>query len=262
MNIRSPILPMVLACALAVNGCATSYPAADQRFSLPPPRADTIGRLAVDGPNAYINGARAPHGSYVREGDTVSTGAATSANLVLNVGGAIQLAENTDPEFRLFRQGACVLMSIFRGQAAVATSGTCIEFRNERLNTAGVAHSLVNIDVIGAEARVTVIEGQVDMVRPGATRLGRYDQYIAAADGTWSVRPLTAADAAATAAWTRRYFGAAAADKSGLSAPWVLAIGAAIGVLLGSQHGGQATSPPTRTAPAGPTGVTVPARGN
>ena len=238
------IVSALAACALLFGGCATSAPVATKRFDLPPLRAGTLARLAVDGPNAFINGKRARHGSYVYDGDTVSTGRRTSANLILNDGGYVQLDEDTDPEFRLLRQGACVLMAIIRGQAAVFTNGQCVEFKNERLNTAGVAHSLVNIKVLEQEARITVIEGDVDMRRPREVALDRYSQYTATSEGASEVRQLSAADAAATAAWTQSYFRPAPAQRPGVSPTGALALGALIGGIISATQGDRA--PPSR----------------
>lgn len=209
MKTIPPAVAAVLACALAAGPFPARGQAAPPNLELPEVRVDTIARLAVDGPHAFINRRPAPSGSYVFDGDTVTTGPGTSALLVLNDGGSVQLDQNTDPEFRLLRQGACLLMSILRGQAAIDTKGGCIEFRNQRLNTAGVARSVVNIRVTNREAWVTVIEGSVEMMAPRMAKLGAYDQYSAASNGKSAIRRMTAADAYAAGAWRQRYFRAA-----------------------------------------------------
>lgn len=248
MNLTRLIVLPCIACALAVGGCATNAPNDPPSFSLPPIREGTIARLAVDGGNAIINGVRVPHGAYVRDGDTVTTGPATSVTVVLNNGASIQLDQNTDPLFRLIRQGACVLMQIIRGQAAVATGGTCLEFRNERLNTAGVAHSLINIRADESEARVTVIEGEVEMQRPGAAVLHTNDEYVSTVYGAWQVRQLTPADAAAAGAWTRNYFRPVAREsQSNYWLPLLTIIGGAL--IL--NHGGGTSHPPARAPQSG-----------
>lgn len=273
MNTTRLILLRFIACAIAVGGCATNAPLDPPSFSLPPIREDTIARLAVDGRNAYINGVQVPHGVYVRDGETVTTGPATSVTLVLNSGASIQLDQNTDPLFRLIRQGACVLMEIIRGQAAVATGGTCVEFSNERLNAAGVAHSLINIRAEESEMRVTVIEGQVDMLRPGPAALRTNDEYVSTRDGAWHVRQLTPADAAAASAWTRNYFRPAARPtQPDYRIPALTAIGVAVGAYILNKDGGDkhppAQSPQSGQGPApdrshpqtAPTAPTAPPR--
>ncbi|WLI91227.1 FecR family protein [Massilia sp. R2A-15] len=217
MKTIPPAVAAVLACALAAGPCPARGQAAPPNLKLPEVRGDTIARLAVDGPHAFINRRPAPSGSYVFDGDTVTTGPGTSALLVLNDGGSVQLDQNTDPEFRLLRQGACLLMSILRGQAAIDTKGGCIEFRNQRLNTAGVARSVVNIRVTNREARVTVIEGSVEMMAPRMAKLGAYDQYFAASNGKSAIRRMTAADARAAGAWRQRYFRAEQPEADGPS---------------------------------------------
>jgi hypothetical protein len=256
MNILRLILLPTIACALAIGGCATTSRADAPAYPLPPIRDDMLARLAVDGPNAYINNARVPHGSYVRDGDVVTTGPGTSVNLIMNSGASIQLDQNTDPLFRLIRQGACVLMEIVRGQAAVATNGACVEFRSERLDTAGVAHSVIDIVAAEHESRVTVIEGQVDMFRPGAAALRTYDQYVGSPDGTWQVRQLAPEDAMATGAWTRNYFRppprAQQQQQSNILIPVLIGIG--LGAYFGSQDGDHKREPrqEPQSGPSGP----------
>ena len=187
-------------CALAFAGCAPIGPPFTGP-ALPPVRADTIGRLMVEGPNAFINGQQVQGGNYVFDGDTVSTGAATSVKLILNDGGEIQLDENTDP---LFKQGACLLMKILRGRVAFHNM-KCQEFE-DGLKMAGVAKSYVNILSSERESRVTVIAGEVDMRSPTQATLRSDMQYVATSDGAARVLQLTPEQAAATIAWTRNYF--------------------------------------------------------
>lgn len=214
-------------CTLALGGCAsTSPPSAEAE--LPPIRAGTIARLKVDGPNAYLNGQPARSGSYVADGDTVSTGPRTSAMLVLNDGGTIQLDENTDP---LFKQGACLLMKIFRGRV-VFHNIRCQEFE-DGLKMAGVARSLVHIMSAEEESRVTVIAGEVEMHSPSPAILGADMEYAATREGAVQVSQLTPEETMARIAWTRNYFHQPAAQPSGgLSPMGAAAVGGAIGGLL------------------------------
>jgi hypothetical protein len=251
MNIPRLIKVAIIACLLTVGGCATTGAPGSAANDLPPMREDTIDRLAGDGQNAYINGVRAPHGSYVRDGEVVTTGPGTSANLILNSGASIQLDQNTDPLFKLIRQGACVLMEIIRGQAAVATNDACVEFRNDRLDTAGVAHSVINIHAAEREVRVTVIEGQVQMLRPGDAMVGANQEYVSTEGGRWQVRQITPAEAAGTGVWTRDYFRAAARqNQSNYLIPAIIAIG--LGTYFNNKDGHSSQPSSTQYPPAGP----------
>jgi hypothetical protein len=246
MKWRHSLLSWLALCTLALGGCASTGQLPGEP-ALPPIRAGTIARLIVDGPNAYIDGQPVRSGSYVVDGDTVSTGPGTSAKLILNEGGEIQLDENTDP---LFKQGACLLLKIFHGRVAFQNM-KCQEFE-DGLNMAGVARSFVHIESLENESRVTVIEGEVEMRSPSQATLGRNAEYVATADGAVQVLQLTPEEANARLAWTRKYFGPKAARQSdGLSPTEAGAIGAGIGVFLDifgrGRHG-----PPPRDSPQRP----------
>jgi hypothetical protein len=221
------MLSWLALCTLALGGCAATGPTYSEP-ELPPVREGTIARLRVDGPNAYINRRPVQGVSYVVDGDTVTTGPGTSALLVLNQGGEIQLDENTDP---LFRQGACLLMKILRGRVAFRNL-KCQQFE-DGLQMAGVAHSYVHIASSESASRVTVIEGQVEMRSPGPATLGKYAEYVATREGAVQVLQLTEAEALARVAWTRNYFRPPAAQQSTRVSPWgAAAIGVGLGVIL------------------------------
>ena len=221
------LLSWLAFCTLVLGGCASTSPSSAEA-ELPPIRAGTIARLKVDGPNAYLNGQPVRSGSYVADGDTVSTGPRTSAMLVLNEGGYIQLDENTDP---LFKQGACLLMKIFRGRV-VFHNIKCQEFE-DGLKMAGVARSFVHIMSSEEESRVTVIAGEVEMRSPSPAILGADMEYVATREGAVQVAQLTPEETLARIAWTRNYFHSPAAQQpGGLSPMGAAAVGGAIGGLL------------------------------
>jgi hypothetical protein len=188
---------LVVAAALAVlAGCAT--PSGPQR--------EVLGSLEVDGSNAFVNGSRAYNGASVRDGDVVTTGAATGVRVRLRDGGFVQLDENTDPVFRLFREGGCLLVKIATGQAFVDARRICIEDPN----LVAVLNSKVNWRFDAARSVVTVLEGSASVERPAPVGLGQYDQYLVrerTPEGP--PRRLTREEAEATARWTERFFRAA-----------------------------------------------------
>ena len=262
MKITRLIRLPLAACAFAVVGCATNVPADSRRYELPPMRQDTIARLAVDGPNAYINTIKVPHGSYVRDGDIVTTGPGTSVQLLFNNGASIQLDQNTDPLFTMIGEGTCVLMEIIFGQAAVATNGRCVEFRNKKHNTEGVGRSLINVAARENETRVTVIEGHVDMLRPGPAALGADDEYVATSGTTWYVRQLTHGEALSRGAWTQRYFPAPSARQQDATIPIIIGL-IGLATLFGGGHGDAAKPSQPAQPPAGAAGApqTAPSSG-
>jgi hypothetical protein len=246
MKWRHSLLSWLALCTLALGGCESPAQLPSEP-ALPPIRAGTIARLIVDGPNGYLNRQPVRSGSYVVDGDTVSTGPGTSAKLILNEGGEIQLDENTDP---LFRQGACLLLKVFYGKVAFQNL-KCQEFE-DGLNMAGVARSFVQIESLENESRVTVIEGEVEMRSPSPAILGRNTEYVATRDGAVQVQQLTPEEANARLAWTRKYFGPKAARQSdGLSPTGAAAVGAGIGVFLDIFGRGKHT-PPRRDSPQRP----------
>lgn len=177
---------------LALSGCAT--------FPLPwETDPSLIGTLQVDGTEAFLNGGRVPGGTRVHVGDTVTTGANTSVKLQFVGGGYLQLDENTDP--RLLREGGCILVQIFKGQALVDAKRLCIEAADVAL----VLNSRVNIRLAGGAAEVTLLEGSATVTQPSSATLVPYDQYRTVRGRSRQLR-LSSTEALATARWTERYF--------------------------------------------------------
>jgi hypothetical protein len=240
-----------------VAGCAqpARAPSPPPWEQLPPVRDDTIGRLQVDGSNAFINGMRAANGAYVRAGDSVSTGAKTSARVILNPpGGIVQLDENTDPEFTLIKQGACLLIKFAKGQGLLKNV-TCVEVAAGGIEI--VLKSLVNLKTTERETQVTVLEGHVDVTSPASAAVEQLQQYSFTPAGETRLMQLTAEQANATAAWAQRYFRPPSVQQeSGLSpAAAIGAAAAALGLYELFRHGSSSHSqpPPNReSAPAPP----------
>jgi ferric-dicitrate binding protein FerR (iron transport regulator) len=243
------ILIWLAALALTASGCATSAAGYAPAYELPPIREGTLGRLAVDGPNAYLNGERVSSGRYVMSGDTVTTGPGTSAMLLLNAGGYVQLDENTDP---LFREGLCLLIKVLHGQ--VLFSNVKCQQVEAGANLAFVAHSVVNLKASDEETRVTVLDGQVDMTRPGKATLGRYAEYLVIPNAAPLVTQLTPEQAATRVAWQQRYFRVNASQAPDRVSPaGAAAVGAFLGGIFGftqRDHGRPAPPSNTRDGPA------------
>lgn len=262
---KTPGLTMLWLAALllAVAGCATNAATYSPADNLPPIRPDTLARLVVDGPNAYLNGERVATGRYVMSGDTVTTGPGTSAMLLLNAGGYVQLDENTDP---LFREGLCLLIKVLHGQ--VLFSNVKCQQVEAGPNLAFVAHSVVNLRVVGREARVTVLDGQVDVTLPGKATLGRYAEYLVIANAAPVVTQLTPEQAASRVAWQQRYFRAPTSQAQDQVSPVGAAtVGAFLGGIFGftqRERGGPRQtegSPTNQASPAGQDRVIQPGPG-
>jgi hypothetical protein len=244
---------------LAVTGCAQAphAPPPQPWDNLPPVREDTIGRLQVDGPNAFINSMPAANGAYVRNGDLVSTGAKTNARIILNPpGGLIQLDENTDPEFTLIKQGACLLIKFAKGQGLLKNV-QCVQAEAGSLQI--VLKSLVNLKTTEQETQVTVLEGQVDVTSPTGAVVGLFQQYSLTRAGETRLLQLTSEQAHATAAWAQGYFQQpTAGQESGLSTAGVVAgFLAAFGLYHALHDHPSSHSQPKSTPPPATTGTPV-----
>jgi hypothetical protein len=214
----------------------------------------------VDGTQAYLNGTPVTNGAYIRAGDLLSTGANTSAKVIFNAGGYVQLDENTDPEFTLVRQGACVLVKFAHGRGLLK-SVQCVEAQAGPL--AVVLKSLVNLQTTGEAVQVTVLEGQIEVTAPQSALVEKFQQYSVSGAGAASLVTLTPEQAQATAAWKNRFFRAPAGQAGeGVSPGAVVGIGAVVGAglweLFHHKSGSSHPPPQTHTAPAAPA-ATAPA---
>lgn len=188
---------LITAALAALAGCAT--PSGPQR--------ELLGSLEVDGSNAFINGSPAHSGASVRDGDVVTTGGATRVRVRFRDGrGFVYLDQNTDPVFRLIREGSCILVKIATGQAFVDAKRVCIEDPNLVV----VLNSKVNWRIEAERSVVTVIEGSVSVERPVPLALKQHDQYrVRRQKPEGPPRRLTREEAEATTRWTERFSPAA-----------------------------------------------------
>jgi hypothetical protein len=189
----------IVVIALAVSACASV------------PHREQVGRLDVDGPNAFLNGTRASKGTLVHIGDRVSTGAATSVKVLLQAGGYVQLDQNTDPDF--LKEGSCLLIQILTGRVFVDGTALCIQTPN----IAGRQGSQVHYGVKGGRTETVVLSGSVAMRQPNAVTLTQYDYYAVAGNAAEGRRKLTPQEAQNYAAW--RWAWTFAAKPDAMPAP-------------------------------------------
>ncbi|HEX5720413.1 MAG TPA: hypothetical protein VF179_29935 [Thermoanaerobaculia bacterium] len=187
---------MLLAC---LSGCSTTT-----RQPPPEPPAEgpgRIGTLRTIGDHVFRNQRRAGDGERVYEGDTVSTGEASSAIIELDGGGFVQLAENTDPEFKfkVVSDGRrrCVYLYIKFGRVWVDSDVVCFETPDG----GGIINSVVNIEVAPGSTIVTVFEGTVLITSPQEQALGAGEQVLMARGGIESARRLSSRELDAVAQW-------------------------------------------------------------
>lgn len=159
------------------------------------PGREYVGRLDVDGPNAFLNGKRTGDGARVYIGDRVSTGFATSVKVFLQGGGYVQLDQNTDPDF--LREGGCLLIQILTGRVFIDGTGVCIETPSISARQASQVHYAVS----SATTETVVLAGSVVMRRPAQVTLSQYDYYVVSGNQAQAPRRLAPQAAIALAAW-------------------------------------------------------------
>jgi hypothetical protein len=126
-----------------------------------------IGRLRVEGPNAFVNQRPAHDGMNVYSGDTVSTGPDTQVFVDLADGGFFHIDENTDPEFlKWFDQAKCIIVIFLKlGQGFGETGGRCeVLLKTDHLDA--VAKTQFNIKAERQQSILTVIRGDMTLQRP------------------------------------------------------------------------------------------------
>ncbi len=159
------------------------------------PGREYVGRLDVDGPNAFLNGQRTSDGARVYIGDRVSTGFATSVKVFLQGGGYVQLDQNTDPDFR--REGGCLIIQILTGRVFIDGTGVCIETPSISARQASQIHYAVS----SVTTETVVLAGSVTMRRPAQVTLGQYDYYVVSGNQAQAPRRLAPQAALAFASW-------------------------------------------------------------
>lgn len=194
MKLRPSMPLFLILVVLCVAGCA----------SVTPHSGGEIGVLRVSGPNVWLNDAPASDGDPVRFGNSVTTGAGSSAKVEFTDGGYLQLDQNTDPIFEWLEQSKCILIRIVKGQAYLKKERACVEGPN----IAMVLNSEVNLRVQPppAPSEVTVVRGSVEVTQPVPILLIKGQQMTTTVAGRApAVRTLSPDQLRSIAAWQREY---------------------------------------------------------
>lgn len=134
------------------------------------PPGQVIGVLAAEGSAVYINGAPAHDGDEVCDGDNVTTGEGSSAQVMLGddrEGDTVQLDANTDPRFRRLPSGCVLVDAIRRGRLLAEQRRTraCLIFEVQNklyFQRAATVHiEAIPAGAAPARAEVSVIKGEV-----------------------------------------------------------------------------------------------------
>lgn len=196
-SVISPFTVLLLGLLLALTGCAGGI------YNKEPALGDRIGTLGVAGSQVFLNGNRAFGGEAIRVGDTVTTGNASSGLIEFADGGLFQLDQDTDPIFLVKRlqSGFCILSRILRGQVFVDKQQFCID--SPALDA--INNSRINIRVTAQQTGITVLQGNVNVVRPQAARILAGQQYVMNLRGVARMRQLDPAELLETVRWRNNY---------------------------------------------------------
>lgn len=173
-----------LAAIFMLAGCAP--------LPLPDGRGDRIGNIKiVSGSDVRINGRHARDGEQVSSGDNVTCGPESRAEVIFPDGGSIDIAEDTDSDFRKwFESGKCIIQVIFRYGRAYGTTGDACEIILNTEHLEAVAHTEFHVEVTDGRTILTVYRGEMDVVRPRRLKIGPGFQAVASRSGLDEVRKL------------------------------------------------------------------------
>ena len=146
-----------------------------------------VGTLEVIGPNAYLNQKKAESGMKLYDGDYLTTGPETSAVVLLESGGYVQLAENTDPVFDYIKNGMQLLVTILSGKVYTETEKICLQ--SPELTSCN--YSKVLIEVAPEETALSLFSGRVEIQIPMGLRLNSGQQVLVKKEGDKEVLNLS-----------------------------------------------------------------------
>ena len=150
--------------------------------------------LAITGIGQLAFPAQA-NGSLIRNGDTVSTGAASSALVNFRSGGTLQLDESTDPSLNQFWYAARCVIEIVAGSGELyADTDPCdCVFRTPE--TEASCGSKFAARVSGGQTTIILLGGHMSIRRPVATELQPLEQIVLTRTGIVDRRTLSKAEA-------------------------------------------------------------------
>jgi hypothetical protein len=185
--------------AVAVVACVPPGPRPS------PGTSDEIGVLATAGTQVFVNGSLAPAGTAIRNRDTVSTGAASSALVDFNTGGSLQLNANTDPTLSQFWSGLkCVVEIVAGGGELYAETDPCdCVFRSPE--TVATCGSTFAARVGGGQTTIILIAGHMSVRRPVVTDLQPFEQIVVTRSGIADRRMLNKSEVYDAIAWRFQY---------------------------------------------------------
>jgi len=169
-----------------------------------------IATLLAAGPYVSVNGRPAANGMPINSGDTVVTGAASSAKLLLSVGGSVQLDANTDPQFLAFFQEGfgCLVRVVLNTGQAYSEGRACISYGPTWI----VPRSEFNLFVAPGGEVLTVISGEVAVGGAQWTTVAAGTQVSLVGGRIVAQRRVSAEELRRVTAWRNRYRFAQAAQ--------------------------------------------------
>jgi hypothetical protein len=185
--------------AVAVAACVPPGPGPG------PGPSDEIGVLATAGTQVFVNGSLAAAGTAIRNRDTVSTGAASSALVRFKTGGTLQLDADTDPSLSQFWSGLKCVIEIVAGSGDLyADTDPCdCVFRSP--DTEASCGSKFAASVAGGQTTIILLSGHMSIRRPVATELRPLEQIVLTRAGIVDRRTLSKAEASRAIAWRSQY---------------------------------------------------------
>ena len=183
---------------------------------------DKIGVLAVAGSQVFVNGGLAAPGTVIRNRDTVTTGAASSALVNFTTGGSLQLDADTDPTLSQFVYAARCVIEIVAGSGELyADTDPCdCVFRSPE--TEASCGSKFAASVQGGRTTIILIAGHMSIRRPVATELQPLEQIVLTRTGIVDRRQLSKAEVNAAIAWRSQVqvdFGRTRQDQQDIKVP-------------------------------------------
>jgi len=165
-----------------------------------------IGRIdVVEGRNATFNGQPAVVGTYIRSGDHVATGPASTLVVHFRQGGFLQLDENTDPtiEEQLDKAaaGVCTIVRVVFGRVFISGTNICLHDSN----FSGLMGSQIALATRQGESYLVVIAGHLMVRTPVAVTLQRHQGLTVSQGGFAQVRDLSQAEVDESVRWRSKF---------------------------------------------------------